>query len=139
MVHYIWAACCTHSAEPLKTTPLAHFPVTNHIAVAVILYAVATLALLPLLFKRLDNTMFSHSGWRRFLSWGLIFTAPQQIFLMIPAGTSIYAVIQGKYPDGTIRAWDFILPDQSWEIVSMFAHSFAVWDWYIKAPYVEVK
>lgn len=55
---------------------------------------------------------------RRGLTMGMF----QNALLLLAAGNALWAVSQGRYADGVVRPWDFILTDQLLAIVVAFGH-----------------
>lgn len=57
---------------------------------------------------------------------GLVMCLPQQMLLLLSAGGSLDCVLRGAYADGVPRPWQFILVDQSPNILVALFHSIAL-------------
>ena len=129
-VHVDWGICLIVSEAPLRTTPMAHCPIRNHIAAGIVYLLIGFMAWLAFWSRRIDEAQMRLG--KLSIPVGLWLTIPQQAALMLSAFTAIRAMIVGAYPDGYVPdgGFWFIQPDQAWTAISMGAHTFGVIDWY---------
>lgn len=72
--------------------------------------------------------------------WSIIIGLPQQLLLMISAGSSLWAVLLSQYADGAPRHWAFIFADQLPAILAALCHTGALiafhggWWWQTHRP-----
>ncbi len=116
-LHIVWAIVIilTHQTFAFTNAEFINGILPNPYIQGGFLLVVSTLALTGLVWKKLE-----HSISRLFL------LIPQQLVLMVSAGSSISAIIYGHYGDGVARTWQFILLDQSPFIVGTGIHTYIV-------------
>lgn len=114
-LHLAWAGILLRSAEPLKTTPMGHFPFESQHAAAIWYAFVAAMAI------------STHWASRSLTKLALLL--PQQAALMLSAFTALECVLRGQYFDGVPRPTAFILADQLPSLLAMLLHTAAIVDW----------
>ena len=122
IVHGGWALMLAVNADPLGCTPMAYSPFRHDRWQAAVMYAVASVAALVALHWGLLE--------RRWPWLSLVLCAPQQLLMLLSAGTAMWCVWQSAYADNEPRPQLFIAADQLWTVIGMIAHSFALWDWH---------
>lgn len=117
----VWAILCLLSAHALGSTPISgphelltdiHDDGPEHVAHRILLAVVMSL-----------SAALAYIGLRRG-DWRWVF--PQQAVLSIAAISSLVAVLNGHYADGTVRPWEFIASGEALMIIFAVFH-FRAW------------
>ena len=124
VIHGTWGIILLFGDSPLHTTPMGHFAGWNRYAVSFLYLFASTMALIPVVVRRLDS---------RFT--GLVLTLLQQWLMLLSFGTSTMAAINGRYPDGYVPSAHgnphlFIFVDQLPLTVCFVCHTLSLLDWY---------
>ena len=132
--HFAWGAILPFDPAPLRTTPMAHFPIQVPWVAGFAYLGISVLAIFPHLEI---SGRLSRSGQRLDTCYkGLLFTLPQMFLLMLSFFTAMRAILEGAYPDGYIpdkygSPHLFILVDQLPYMSLAAGHVFTLLDWYV--------
>jgi hypothetical protein len=113
VMHYVWGVTLLLSADPTGVTPVHTLAEFFGPTLAPSLIAVATLALVGVL-------------WSKGVITALLCAGPQQFFMLLTALGVLSAVASGAYADGVVRGQLFILADQTPTLVITALHTVVI-------------
>ena len=132
--HAVWAVILMiEPANAKPVTALHHMSelIPSHFFCGVVLLCVSAMAWWAVHHEKSEKTLFG------VFPLSLAMLVPQQLILVLSATGSVFAICAQQFPDGYPSPWNFILKDQSVNILIAILHTLnlvevhfpVAWDW----------
>ena len=124
LLHFVWMALIAGSSSALFVTATDSLrqQCGGRWQTAAALGIVASLALFSIWRNRADI-------------WGLLTIVPQQLVMLLSAGSAIHAMWVSQFADGVVRPRAFIMTDQMPAVLAAAMHTMAIVESYGEAQW----